>query len=129
MSFYPCRMGGGGNGIDPDKIRHPIAADNSYYTSPLQRLNCITYDESKGISTFTAPEDCELVYLTGQGGYGGGSFKYNGTGEQIYAGYTITINSKLGIYKNVKKGETITFSGADMGQTIRFGGYSFIILK
>ena len=129
MSFYPCRMVGGGNGIDHDKIRHPIAADNSYDTSPLQRLNCITYDESKGISTFTAPEDCELVYLAGPGGFRGGSFKYNGTGEQIYAGYTINVNSKLGIYKNVKKGETITFSGADMGQTIRFSGHSFIILK
>ena len=120
---------GGGNGIDPDKIRHPISAGNSYNTSPLQRLNCITYDESKGISIFTAPEDCELVYLVGTGGYGRGSFNYNGTGEQIYAGYTMDHNSKLGIYKNVKKGETITFSGADMGQTIRFDGYSFIILK
>lgn len=129
MSFYPCRVGGGGNGIDPDKVRHPIDAGNGYDTSPLQRLNCITYNESKGISTFTAPEDCELVYLAGTGVYGGGSFKYNGTGEQIYAGYTMDVNSKLGIYKNVKKGETITFSGADFGQTIRFSGYSFIILK
>lgn len=128
MSFYPCRMGGG-TGINFDKLRYPIDAGNGYDTSPLQRLNCITYNESKGISTFTAPEDCELVYLAGPGSFRDGSFKYNGTGEQIYAGYTMDVNSKLGIYKNVKKGETITFSGSDMGTTIRFSGYSFIILK
>lgn len=119
----------GGIGINFDKLRYPIDAGNGYDTSPLQRLNCITYNESKGISTFTAPEDCAFVYLAGPSGYGHGSFKYSGTGEQIYAGFAVDINSKLGVYKNVKKGDTITFSGADYNQTIMFYAYSFIILK
>lgn len=119
----------GGNDIDVSKIRYPIDAKNSLDAPPFQRLNCMTYDKNKGISTFTAPEDCAFVYLAGPGAYGHGSFKYSGTGEQVYAGYAVNINSKLGVYKNVKKGETIAFSGADMTQTISFSGYSFIILK
>ena len=60
MSFYPCR-GGEGNGIDPDKIRHPISAGNNYDASPLQRLNCLTTDNTTKVVTFIAPEDCAFV--------------------------------------------------------------------
>lgn len=127
MSFYPCR--GGGNGIDPDKIRHPISASNEYDASPLRRLNCITYNGNTGVSTFIAPEDCALVYLYGGGSFSGGAFKYEGTGKTIYAGYTFNVNYKLGIFADVKKGEKITWTPSAPQYASYFHGSSFIILK
>lgn len=128
MSFYPCRMGGG-NGIDPDKIRHPISSGNDYNVSPLQRLNCITYNKNTGVSTFIAPEDCALVYLYGGGSFSGGAFKYEGTGKTIYAGCTVNVNYKLGIFADVKKGEKITWTPSAPQYSSSFYGSSFIILK
>jgi hypothetical protein len=128
MSFYPCR-GGGGNGIDPDKVRHPISASNAYDTSPLQRLNCITHDHNTGVSTFIAPEDCAFVYLEGGGSFSGGAFKYEGTGKTIYAGCTYNVNYKLGIFADVKKGEKITWTPSAPQYTSYFDVASFIILK
>lgn len=128
MSFYPCR-GGGGNGIEPDKIRHPISASNGYDTSPLQRLNCLTYNGTTGVSTFIAPEDCAFVYMYGGGNFYGGAFKYEGTGKTIYAGYTVNVNYKLGMFADVKKGEKITWTPLAPQYTSFFDGASFIILK
>ena len=128
MSFYPCHIGGG-NGIDPDKIRHPISADNTYDTSPLQRLNCITYNKNTGVSTFIAPEDCAFVYMYGGGSFSGGAFKYEGTGKTIYAGCTVNVNYKLGMFADVKKGEKITWTPAAPQFASSFSGASFIILK
>ena len=129
MSFYPCRVCGGGNGIDPDKVRHPISASNNYDTSPLQRLNCITYNEDTGVSTLIAPEDCALVYLYGGGSFSGGAFKYEGTGKTIYTGCTVNVNYKLGIFADVKKGEKIIWTPSAPQFASRFYGSSFIILK
>ena len=119
----------GGNGIDPDKIRHPISASNEYDASPLQRLNCITYNGNTGVSTFIAPEDCALVYLYGGGSFSGGAFRYEGTGKTIYAGYTFNVNYKLGIFADVKKGEKITWTPLAPQYASHFYGSSFIILK
>lgn len=118
-----------GNGIDPDKIRHPISASNEYDASPLQRLNCITYNGNTGVSTFIAPEDCALVYLYGGGSFSGGAFRYEGTGKTIYAGYTFNVNYKLGIFADVKKGEKITWTPLAPQYASNFYGSSFIILK
>ena len=120
---------GGGNGIDPDKIRHPISSSNNYNVSPLQRLNCITYNKDTGVSTFIAPEDCALVYLEGGGSFSGGAFKYEGAGKTIYAGCTYNVNYKLGIFADVKKGEKITWTPAEPQYESTFEVASFIILK
>ena len=119
----------GGSGIDPDKIRHPISADNNYNVSPLQRLNCITYNKDTGVLMFIAPEDCAFVYLYGGGNFSGGAFKYEGTGKTIYAGCTVNVNYKLAMFADVKKGEKITWTPAAPQFASKFEGASFIILK
>jgi hypothetical protein len=67
--------------------------------------------------------------MYGGGNFSGGAFKYEGTGKTIYAGCTVNVNYKLGMFADVKKGEKITWTPVAPQYTSYFDGASFIILK